>query len=355
MHFRYGTFGILVDELPKHQTMMKHTIITKTCIILLLSLYESVIQEVSADIMVQFVFNNGESPNDTVYCSKSDNEKIDKIFQWKSINHRHLRRATTDDYHTTNTNEAMTRELRTYPRSCKNYCAYYATGTCRATNCLGYGGRSLGKIGKSDTSGGNQAEKCKEGLTITQMKLNELISKNSVSNSCKLFLQNTTRTSTCYDDVVYGEVEGYRIWNLTSTNSNSTSTINSNGNAYGQRSSSLLFESYTMNTGSGSSGGGGGYAFCRTTVFNIEVMTNECVDHAHITIRGPNQYHIDRTESYIPFTIFSSTTTDSLNINQKKQILMGQTVPYIGTYNVTIVPDGIATKMKQFDFSILDC
>jgi hypothetical protein len=249
------------------------------------------------------------------------------------------------DHQIANENQNSTRELRTFSNYCKNYCANYATGTCRATPCLGYRRRSLNKSGNSTK---DHAKTCQEGIAATQIQLNELITKNSISDSCKLFINNITRTSTCYDDVVYGEVEGYRVWNLTA-DSNVTNT-SGNGNAYGIRAPSLLFESYTMNTVDG------GYAFCQTTVFNIEIMTNACVDHAQITVHGPNQYHFDRKESYSPFTLFtSSTTTDNTDINQKSKILLGQTLPYVGTYNITIVPDGIRTKTKQFDVTILDC
>jgi hypothetical protein len=46
-------------------------------------MYESGVQVVTADIVVQFVFNKGEGPSAKAYCTKSENEKIDKIFKWK--------------------------------------------------------------------------------------------------------------------------------------------------------------------------------------------------------------------------------------------------------------------------------
>lgn len=349
--------------------MMKKAflIVTITAVSLFVPMHKSGIQLVSADIMVQFVFNNGEGPSDTVYCSKNDYEKIDKIFQSKNINtaHRHLRSTKYHHPPRTDTIETVSRELRTYSRYCKNYCAKYAPGTCRTTNCLGYRRRhrrrSLNKRAPSDPV--DHTVTCREGLIYVHTKLNELISKKSISNSCQRFINNHTRIATCYDDVVYGEVEGYRIWNLSanatnSTNNNSTMIATSNnGNAYGNTPSSLLFESYIMDTS-----GRSGYAFCRSTTFNVEVMTNECVDRVQIIIEGPHQYHLDRTDSDMPFTVFTTTTNTTTSgktkviTNMGKMIIqMGQTVPHVGIYNITILPDSILTKKKQFDFSILDC
>lgn len=296
----------------------------------LLSIYESAFQLVSAEIMVQFVFNNGQSPSSMTSCSKTDIEKIDKIFN--AIYRRNLRStATTDEYPTSSRIETVPRELRTVPKYCKNYCANYAPGTCRTTKCLGYR-RSL-KASKATQLDNT----CNESLTSINKQLDELISKNAVSSTCKIYLSNSARNTTCNDDVVHGEVEGYRIWNTTSTGSN------------GKKSPNVLFESKDMATGSG------GYAFCQTTVFNIEVMTNECVDNAQMIVRGPNKYYSNRREGFIPFTIFTSSSTDNTDIQKGKIMLMGQKVPRIGTYIVTIIPDGISTKMKQFDFTILDC
>lgn len=292
----------------------------------LLSMYESVIKVVSADVMVRYVFNNGVSPKADTYCSDSDNGKIDEIFKLGS-NRRHLRH--------NNAKEAMPRELKTYPRYCKNNCVKYAPGTCRATNCLGFR-RSLNRVGRREASvPAEHAQTCSESLTTIQKQLDELILKNLVSNTCKVFLKNSTRTSACYDDVVYGEVEGYRIWNLTSSRS-------------GKSSPFILYESDNMTIS-------GGYEFCKRTVFNVEIMTNDCVDDLKIIAEGPRGYDLERTEGYIPYTLFSGTTSDNTDPSKGSISLLGNTLPYVGSYTITVIPDFMQTKSKQFVFKILDC
>jgi hypothetical protein len=197
--------------------------------------------------------------------------------------------------------------------------------------------RSLGRVGRNEQSVPvNVAKTCSESLTLMQTQLDALISNNMVSAPCQLFLKNSTRVATCYDDVVYGEVEGYRIWNLTSS-------------SRGQSSPYILHESDNMNIDSG------GYAFCKRTVFNVEVMTNDCVENVQIITLGPKSYKLDRTEGYQPYTVFSGTTSDNTDISTGKIILLGHTMPCVGSYSVTIIPDGIPTKKKQFNFTILDC
>lgn len=301
----------------------------------LLSMYETAIAIVSADIMVKYIFNNGLSPSANVYCSDTDYVQVDAIFTFENVNRRQLRDSSISTLNKLNTKGTMSRQLPTYPRYCKNYCAKYVSGTCRATRCVGYR-RSLRQGERNEQSVSvNMAKTCTESLRFMQTQLDTLISNNLVSPPCQLFLQNSTRTATCYDDVVYGEVEGYRIWNV----------INGSGNVPPH----ILHESDHMTSGSGV------YSFCKRTVFTIEVMTNDCVEHVQINVQGPKSYKLDRTESMKPYTVFSGTTNDNTDRSAGKIELWGHTMTHAGSYNVTIIPDRLPSKKKQFDFILLDC
>ena len=306
-----------------------------TAIVSLLLMHEfATFNCVSADIMVRFIFNNGVSPSSNTSCSDVDYDKIDTIFSFENVNRRHLRYSNLPG-NENNAKDTTPRELRSFSRTCKKHCSQYASGTCRATNCVGYR-RALSRVERNEQSVSvNVAKTCSESLNVMQTQLDALISNNLVSAPCQLFLKKSNRISTCYDDIVYGEVEGYRIWNLTSSG--------------GKTSPYKLHESDNMTVGSG------GYSFCKRTVFNVEIMTNPCVENVQISTVGPRRYKLDRTEGYQPYTVFSGTTSDNTDISTGRIILLGTTMPYVGSYHVTVVPDGIPTKKTQFDFTILDC
>ena len=275
------------------------------------------IQVVSADIMVKVVFNNGNNMTSDAYCSPTDFEKIDEIFTWENVNRRHLRRTSYDSY--------ASRELATYSTICKNYCKGFARGTCRATRCVGYR-RSLSRVRRNE-----QATTCSVGLSSVQTQLNTLISDNLVTNTCKTFLSSSTRNATCLDEVVYGEVEGYRIWNTTTSSS-----------------PHIIYESDNMTLE-------GGYSFCKRTKFNVEIITNDCVENLRMVLRGPDNYVRDRTEGFIPYTLFKSSSNDNTDISNGKVVLSGNTLDDVGSYSVTAIPDGTSRKKTQFKFTLLNC
>ena len=283
----------------------------------LLSMYEHAVRLVSAAVVVRYVFNNGESYNSNAFCTKNDDAKLDAIFN--TFYRRSLRATTTVEHPSINTNQTASRGLKTYPSYCKNYCARFAAGTCRVSRCKGYR-RSLQTVNPETT--------CKQGLGAVTRQIDELISNDLVSGPCKVFLKNSTRNATCWDEAVYGEVTGYKVWNLTDA-------------------PTVAFKNQNFNSSV--------YSFCKSTVFNIEVQTNACVESLEITVVGPRSYKIHRSEAHQPFTVFSSSVDDNTDPANGKVVLVGRSMYYTGIFNVTVVPDGSSDRTKKFSFAVLDC
>ena len=127
---------------------------------------------------------------------------------------------------------------------------------------------------------------------------------------------------------IYGEVTGYKVWNLTDA-------------------PTVAFKNQNFNSSV--------YSFCKSTVFNIEVQTNACVESLEITVVGPRSYKIHRSEAHQPFTVFSSSVDDNTDPANGKVVLVGRSMYYTGIFNVTVVPDGSSDRTKKFSFAVLDC
>ena len=277
---------------------------------------------VSAEIMIRFAFNDGRAPSvwDGTYCSSNENTLINAVFDLKKLlglRRRQLRtpftNTTTSSVDTSNMPDTESREL--YPRKCKNNCAGMATGTCRATDCVGYRRRALTTSPHDGEENGRdlQEAQCPALVELVHTTLDAL----AISSTCRKFLDKAKRVTTCLDDVIYGEVEGVRLWKVS------------------------FFWSSVLQERMPSTG----YSFCKSTSFNLESINNDCVENALMELKGPNNYLYTNYQTNAPYTLFND-----LGIT-----MLGQKVTTPGLYTLTITPDGFEYKKKTFTFTVNNC
>jgi hypothetical protein len=272
---------------------------------------------VSAEIMVRFVFNDGRAPSmwEGTYCSSSENTLIDAVFDLKNLLglRRNLRTSLSNTTSSAETSVEETEEARElYPRKCKNNCAGIASGTCRATDCLGYRRRDL-TAGRDHNDRDLQQTQCPALVELVHSKLDALL----VSPTCRKFLDKSKRVSTCFDDVIYGEVQSVRLWKV-----------------------SLFWPTVLQDSMPSSA-----YSFCRSTTFNFEAINNDCVDHALMELTGPNNYVYTSYRTYAPYKLF----------NDLGFTMTGQRMAAAGEYSLSITPDGFEYKKKTFTFTLKNC
>ena len=277
---------------------MKFTIFT---FVFSISLYEPALV-VNADRMVRFLFNNGTADPTSGECNADDNILLDAIFTNSGLNStygkRNLRQAK------------VSRKLPIYPPKCKNNCAGVTPGYCRATNCVGYR-RKLGETAFDERDLSILAVPCETQVDYIHTELNKLVNNRLVSSGCQTLLQKP-RNVKCYDDVVYGSVDKFRLWHT---------AVNPQV---------LLYDDFT------------GQSFCRGISVNFEVITNDCVDFLNSTIVGPNGYTESLNEDERPFAVFGDWITS----------FQGKKLPYAGNYTLTALPDGIESKKKVVKFNV---
>ena len=274
---------------------------------------------VSAEVMVRFVFNDGRAPSmfEGTYCSSTENALIDTIFDLKKLlglGRRQLRTSSTTNATLSAGTLVSTDSRELYPRKCKNNCAGLATGTCRATDCGAYRRREL----QDETDGNHknrdlQEMQCPALLELVHSKLDLL----ELSSTCRKFLDKTKRVATCFDDVIYGEIEGVRLWKVS------------------------FFWSSVLQERMPSTG----YSFCKSTSFNLESINNDCVENALMELKGPNNYVYTNYQTFAPYTLFND-----LGIT-----MLGKKMTTPGEYTLSITPDGFADKKKSFTFTIKNC
>jgi hypothetical protein len=244
--------------------------------------------------MVRFFFNNGESPPNTMKCTGSDDNIIDDIFSLPIQRNRNLRTSSTSSSKMANTTMDYDKERELWPGYCKDNCAGYATGTCRATGCAGYR-RNLQVI-----------LPCNEAIASVHDQLDNLILLNAVSDTCKLFLDRSRRKAECFDDIIYGEVESFDLWTRNRMDKKVKVTKN-------------VKEGFTI---------------CTLDQINIEAIVNPCVKYINSVLTGPTGFTHSRNESTIPYTVFG----DASNIPILRNL------QYIETYTFTAIPDNFAYK-----------
>lgn len=278
-----------------------------------------IVTAVLADRSVIVLLNNGE---DSAYsCSTAELDQASAILYASSLNstygRRHLR-TTMEDL------DDMTDSILTDPQhrtlangaKCKNLCAGVATGRCLAVDCKGYRRRSL--IGEEQDdrnllSGASFT--CTQQVDYINAELNKLASGNQVSSSCKTFLSRP-RSITCFDDVIYGVVENFRLWD---TAASPQKIINDN----------FI-----------------GGDICSHQEVTIQAQTNECVDHVLNSLQGSNGYYAEKGEYKLPFSIFGDYFWDG------NPSYAGRKLP-VGQYELTSLPDGLQEKKKTLKFNVV--
>jgi hypothetical protein len=263
---------------------------------------------VHADRMIRILFNNGLDDASSGSCNTADNLKIDTIVTLSGYNITYGKRNLLRSDKKNDLPDDHERELQLWPPKCKNNCAGWATRTCRATDCVGYR-RQLGKAATPTNQRGLDSGKsfsCDTQKNYLDTELNKLVTNNLVSASCATWLTKP-RNITCYDDVVYGVVEYFKLWK---TDTNPKTLVNAN---------------YM------------GQDICRSTELNFEVITNECVDFLLTSLKGPNNYYKEMGEDIVPYMLFG----------------VGNNLPHVGQYNLTALPDGIVEKAKHLTVNVV--
>ena len=282
-------------------------------------------QVVLGERMVRFTFNDGLPPllflNE---CTAADFRHIDPLFNITTDKRRrNLRRSINEEEPLEH--EQNHRELPTYPGRCKEYCAGMARGTCRATGCVGYR-RSL-----QDTQGTGQLS-CDAHVSSIHDALDALILAKGgklLSMPCQRFLKRTKRKTICLDDVVYGEITGFTF--ITSSIQLKVLFL----------TTPPIVTAFQQNAKSG-------YSFCNSVPFNIEIGVNPCVNVVNMTLTGPNNYVLSRTDSSHPMTLFENTTTTSGTGLLQSSFPDGIQYLNPGSYTLRAQPDNFLYKEKTF-------
>ena len=278
--------------------------------IMRLSLFTAAIvffHAVSADRTVVVLYNNGVTTSTSGSCNDADLAKTQAVLEASGLNStygkRQLRTVMNDIDDMTESMLSTTGESQRalWPRNCKNDCAGIATGKCQEVGCKGYRRRQLGENDDRALLSG-AAFTCTQQVDYINAELNKLVTQNLVQADCKTLLSKP-RNITCFDDVIYGVVEYFKLWDSAS---------------YPYKA---IYEYFT------------GQDVCINKQIAIEAMTNECVDSLRATLRGPNGFYSDVYEWEIPYTAFKST------------------LPYVGQYELTVLPDDILSKKKILKFN----
>jgi hypothetical protein len=269
---------------------------------------------VHADRMVRYLFNNGVDDASAGSCNAVDYGKIDTIFTNSAKPATYGKRNLLRSESTTDLHENEERELQLWHPACKNNCAGWAPTTCRATGCVGYR-RQLSKATTATKQRDLQVA-CSTQVNYLNTEFNKLVTNNLVTPSCKTFLSKPRHVE-CYDDVKYGVVEKFVLWKTTAPQT-------------------VLNSDYT------------GQNICRSTEITFEAITNDCVDFLLTSIRGPNGYYRESGEYERPFSVFGDKFGVGGNFN-------GVTLPYLGQYTLTALPDGLTEKAKVMTFNIINC
>lgn len=262
-------------------------------------------QSVLGDRVIRFLFNNGQEMASGQTCDDSDQAKIADIFNPSRRRNLRENSSALRGY------SHAERELPTYPRYCKQNCAGYKSGFCQATNCKGY--RRNDRLLRYNTDERSLAT-CIDEITDIHQQLDNMILSDSISPGCKDVL-NATRNSTCYEDVIFGEVQSFTFWQ---NNGSDDEAIQTN----------------TLN----------GTTFCKSISLNIEAVVNSCVDMVKFSLTGPSPYSYSQTEYAAPYSVFGDFNS---NFN-------GRTLN-AGNYTLVVLPDNIATKKRTLQFQILNC
>jgi hypothetical protein len=250
---------------------------------------------VTAERKIKYLFNSK-----TYSCTSQDLDKVDAIFSRPQRNRRQLRSKSA---------QQTKRDL--FLRKCARDCEFIARGYCQVTDCMGYR-REL------QQPKANKFFTCGDETNDIDQQLQMLIDNQEVTESCQKFLDPIYREVSCYDNVIYGVVENVQLWNMSAS---LTKPV-------------LITDDLTD-----------GFPICKSLMFNIEAKVNNCVDFVHFHMEGPN-FSRDHTEDDVPYSLFGDSDTN---------IMFGKKLFYSGVYTLTIIPDGIESKMRTIQLNVLKC
>jgi hypothetical protein len=256
-----------------------------------------------ADRVIVVIFNNGISPTAATQCDTADTFKIDTAFKpierFLRVNTKSVTNSSIESIDNAMVDSHMDREL--WPTYCKNSCAGYATGTCRATGCVGYRKKDRRRA---------QTLTCTDHVKIMNNLLDDV--RTRVTSTCAVYMNPANRLTLCYDDVVFGVVEHFVLWKAPSKDKPLAS--------YGPVTD--------------------GFTICHNDRIDIEAVANQCVDTVTSTLTGPKGFSATtRTSNQLPYTILGG----------------GLTLPTAGTYTLTAVPDKTDFKKKTITFQVKKC
>ena len=285
---------------------------------MLFSLFAAIVvlvNTVSADRTVVVLFNNGV-PQDGA-CNETELLKTQDILTASGLNTtyglRQLRGVDADDM-----TEAMLlstdeghRALPVWPKKFKSVCSGFATGSCQESDCKGYRRRHLAAQGDRNLLSG-AAFSCTQQVGYINNELTKLAKSNKISAKCKNFI-SMSRNITCYDDIIYGVVEYFKVWYA------------------GSSPEKNPIEEYK------------GQDICRGRPLTFEAVTNDCVDFLFTSLTGPNGFYKENMENRRPFTVYcdSDETYD------------GRVFNHVGQYEVTAIPDGFIDKTVSLKFNVV--
>jgi hypothetical protein len=313
---------------------MKVSFIWLSCQIIL---SVSFLQHITAERMIRLIFNNGMTPSSLNSCTVNDFKLIDPLFTVATNRrNRHLRSINeldTESHHNH-------RELST--AKCKDNCLGYATGTCRSTSCRPR--RHHRVLGEENVNDENyiddisqqqydrELSTCEENISFINDALDVLITNNLVSSGCKSYLDKSKRNATCYDDIIYGEIESFNFWNMKKDN-----IISGMFSLFGFTKPVIPSKTNVAKNG---------FIVCNNIPLNIEAVLNQCVDNVNFTITGPNRFRYNRFDYSDPMYLFDPILFGLTN---------GGRYMEPGTYFIEAIPDHFTYKEKNLTFTVIRC
>jgi hypothetical protein len=283
--------------------------------LLLLSLVSS---GVTAENVIKYLFNNG-IPNAALVCNATDWTKIDPIFNYTKVRRRTLRQVATVTKERTldfemdiiGQHNAHERSLLTAAQ-CRNICDGTASGQyCRASGCTWYIVRNLAaNMNEREL----QEAWCTNSANFINAQLDSLVINKLVSNPCQLLL-SAPRKIECVNDIIYGVVEHFNIWNA---------------------DTDVMIKKDARD----------GFSVCASIRINVEARTNPCVVSVQTQLTSPG-YFANNTEAKVPYSVFGNTGAKKYNFNGS--------FLNPGNYTITAIPDGDTSKTSQMTFNVANC
>lgn len=260
---------------------------------------------------IVFIFNNGFSPSQTSNCDSKELVQIDAVFT--GLGRRFLRSSGINGLTMNETSlPSSVGERDLSLRECVNNCQYYASGSCRARHCLGWG-RALSN--EENDKGDRSLKACDAELNEIHTKLDSIRNSNTVSLSCKNFLEKSKRLGDCYDDDEYGQVTGIRVWKVSS-------------------SGQTIVHSFVAP--------GTSATICKSLGdVGMESLNAPCVPWVKFRMTGTNNYVRDHDEGTPPFSLFGDD-----GFKQKGASLNA------GVYTLSISPENDPARKKDFTINV---